>query len=208
MRLAWNTAIKKKKYDFFLWLNDDTIILDNGLNNLFEDYKSVLKFKKEPFLITGACKKTNSNEFSYGGRNELGAIVPNGELQTCKYINGNIVLVPFEVYEIIGILSEKYTHAIGDFDYGLRALRNNINCYTTSSYVAMCDENPISGWMDSSVPFKKRRKLFFSPKGLNVKEFMYFTRKHYNFKRTISVFFKVHLQVFFPKMYHKLKNKL
>jgi GT2 family glycosyltransferase len=207
MRLAWNTALEKGTYDFFLWLNDDTIILENGLNNLFEDYERIQKLEKKPFLITGACKKLNSEEFSYGGRNENGCVVPNGDLQKCRYINGNIVLIPYDVYDIIGALSDKYTHAMGDFDYGLRAQEKKISCFTTSRYVAMCDQNPISGWMDSNVTFKKRWELFHSPKGLNVKEFKYFTRRHNTIKSSLIVYVKIYSQLFFPNLYTKLKNK-
>ena len=206
MRLAWNTALKKGTYDFFLWLNDDTILLENGLKNLFDDYQKNLKSENNPFLITGACKKLNSEEFSYGGRTKQGNVVPNGVLQQCTYINGNIVLIPNSVYEKIGILSDAYTHAMGDFDYGLRAQEKNISCYTTSCYVAMCDQNPISGWMDAKVPFKKRWKLFYSPKGLNVKEFIYFTKRHNNLKTTMLTLVKVYAQLFFPRMYNKVKN--
>ena len=49
MRLAWNTAIKVRDFDFYLWLNDDTIIDREGLLKLFEDYfkqkrKKIKKF--------------------------------------------------------------------------------------------------------------------------------------------------------------------
>jgi GT2 family glycosyltransferase len=207
MRLAWNSAIERSTYDFFLWLNNDTFILEGGLETLFEDYKRLKKIEQKPFLITGACKKINSEEFSYGGRNDNGAIIPNGEFQECKYINGNIVLVPYNVYKIIGVLSDKFTHAMGDFDYGLRAAEQNIKSFTTSSYIAMCDINPISGWKDPKLPLTKRWKLFRSPKGLNIKEFMYFTKRHNNYIKTGMMFIKVHLQLFFPNFYNKLKNK-
>ena len=206
MRLAWNTATAKGTYDFFLWLNDDTILVENGLKILFDDYVNNKKFEKNPFLITGACKKLNSDEFSYGGRTKQGNVIPNGELQKCTYINGNIVLIPNAVYQIVGTLSDKYTHAMGDFDYGLRAQEENINCYTTSSYVARCNQNPISGWRDAKVPFKKRWSLFHSPKGLDIKEYAYFIRRHNTFKKTLLTLIKVYVQLFLPRIYNKFKS--
>ena len=42
MRLAWDEAVKfaaDKPYDFYLWLNDDVMLKDIALVNLFSDYK-------------------------------------------------------------------------------------------------------------------------------------------------------------------------
>lgn len=206
MRTAWFEAINKKKFDFFLWLNDDIVLTKDSLRTLFKDYANSLIIDKNPSIITGACRKKDSITFSYGGRNDIGVIEPNGKIQLCKYINGNVVLVPFEVYERIGVLSSKFTHAMGDFDYGLRAQKQGVSCYTTSEYIALCDLNPISGWKDHKVPFKKRLNLFRSPKGLNAKEFMYFTKRHNGFFKTCLVYVKIHFNLFFPKTYDKIKK--
>ena len=32
MRLAWETAASKNKYDYYLWLNDDTFLKPNAIN--------------------------------------------------------------------------------------------------------------------------------------------------------------------------------
>ena len=34
--LAWEEAIKKKKFEYFLWLNDDTFLYPNALQMLFK----------------------------------------------------------------------------------------------------------------------------------------------------------------------------
>tara|TARA_B110000027_G_scaffold134016_1_gene164443 strand:- start:5039 stop:5881 length:843 start_codon:yes stop_codon:yes gene_type:complete len=206
MRLAWKNALAKEKYDLFLWLNDDTILLKNGLNDLLRDYQKLQKIENNLYLISGACKKINSEEFSYGGRDEKGVVKPSGELQICKYINGNVVLIPYNVFLKIGILSDKYTHSMGDFDYGLRAQEKKIKCYTTSKYIAQCDQNLISGWMDQEVHFKKRWQLFHNPKGLNIKEYIYFTKRHNNYLVAFNKIIKVYFQLFFPKFYRKIKG--
>lgn len=49
--LAWNAAKDSGKFDFFLWLNDDTYLRPNALIDLFHQYFSFQK----PGIITAAC---------------------------------------------------------------------------------------------------------------------------------------------------------
>jgi GT2 family glycosyltransferase len=208
MRLAWETAAKKKKYDYFVWLNDDTYIMEKGLDEMFCDYRNlVTQFPQKVFIITAACKQKNNNEFSYGGQNVNNAPVkPNGIPQKCKYINGNLVLIPYEVYEQIGVFCDKFTHALGDFDYGLRAQKEGIDCYTTSNYIAECDTNPTPDWKNPQISLKKRWKLFHSPKGLNPKEFLYYKKIHEGKINQLLSLFKIYSAVLFPSFYQKIKN--
>ena len=63
-------------------------------------------------------------------------------------IKGNLVLIPRVIYKQIGILSNDYTHALGDNDYGLRAIKNGFSCYTTKKFLATCPPNPGKlGWL-------------------------------------------------------------
>jgi hypothetical protein len=79
-------------------------------------------------LITAACRAVlGDTNFSYGGRNEAGPVISNGNLQRCKYMNCNVVLVPKIMFKAIGNLSNDYTHGIVDFDYVLRAAKNGYN---------------------------------------------------------------------------------
>ena len=45
MRLAWDTAAKTKDYDFYLWLNDDTILDKDAIINLIDILKYLHKVK-------------------------------------------------------------------------------------------------------------------------------------------------------------------
>ena len=47
MRLAWQTAASKKEYDFYLWLNDDTLVYVDALETIFSDYYNTRSNKKE-----------------------------------------------------------------------------------------------------------------------------------------------------------------
>ncbi len=203
MRLAWDVA-SKKSYDYYLWLNDDTLIEEYALEELFDCYKRAQEKDKKPAIIVGACISSDtSGNFSYGGRSDTGPVLPNGNLQLCKYINGNIVLIPNEIFNELGNLSVDYTHSMGDIDYGLRAIKKGYKLYTTTKYVATCDLNSIPAWQDPKVPLLKRWQLLHSPKGLNIKEYNRFRQKFWG-KRWILYAVKVYLKVIFPRLYNRL----
>jgi GT2 family glycosyltransferase len=205
MRLAWDTASKTKDYDFYFWLNDDTILDKNALLNLYDTYQEAKLVVEKDLIITAACRaKLNSDTFSYGGSTERGPVYPNGGLQFCRYINGNAVLIPKSVFEELGNLSNDYTHGMGDYDYGLRALKANFNLYTTKTYIAMCPPNEgIPGWCNPNVSLKKRWELLHSPRGLNVKEYIKFRKNFWGIKWVVYAI-KAYAKMINPKLYQKI----
>lgn len=208
MRLAWEQASKKQDYDFYLWLNDDTLLSPFAIDELLQcNYEALLKDGKSG-IITGACKAfTDSEEFSYGGNTDLGAVVPDGKLQSCRYINGNAVIVPKPIFEKLGNLSSAYTHAMGDFDYGLRAIHAGYKCYTTKNYIAVCPKNiGIPAWCNPKTPLRERWKLMYSPTGLNLKEYITFRKKFWGWGWIIFTL-KVYLKVLWPTFYFRISKK-
>lgn len=205
MRLAWQTAAETKQYDFYFWLNDDTILDADGLFKLFEDYNEANNMERTEVIITGACRKAfGVDEFSYGGRNEDGPVIPNHNLQKCSYINGNAVLVPNDVYLKLGNLSDDYTHGMGDFDYGLRAIKNGFTCYTTKVFMATCAPNEgVAGWCNPKFSLQKRWSQFHSPRGLNIKEYNLFRKKFWGNKWLIFAL-KAYLKMLVPRLYQKV----
>jgi GT2 family glycosyltransferase len=207
MRLAWKTAAQKREYDFYLWLNDDTILTEFALIELLECYNEAFKTDKRPAIIVGECQSyQNSNEFSYGGRTDNGPVIPNGKLLPCKYINGNVVLVPKTIYNKLGNLSSDYSHGMGDFDYGLRANQKGFISYTTKKYIATCPPNPgIPEWCNPSVPLSKRFNSLYSPKGLNIKEYIIFRKKFWGW-RWIIFALKAYSKTLMPLYYSKISK--
>ncbi len=207
MRLAWNTSVKKKEYDFYIWLNDDTMLFSSAITELFDSFNEAFANDGKPAIIVGSCQ-TNSdiNEFSYGGRTDNGPVIPNGKLQKCKYINGNIVLISKEIYSKTGNLSDKFTHAMGDFDYGLRAAKNGFESYITKRFIAVCPPNEGKpAWCNPEISIKERWKSLHSPNGLNIKEYIVFRKKHWGLKWVIYTL-KVYVNFLFPKIYSYISD--
>ena len=205
MRLAWNVAAENGNYDFYVWLNDDTLLHENALVHLLSCYEEVLKTTGKSALVTGACMESvNQEVFSYGGKNDEKHIVPDGSLQQCKYINGNIVLVPQEIFNQIGVLSNDYTHGMGDYDYGLRAQQKGFVCYTSKEYVAVCPINKgVPTWCNPEKSIQERFSAFYSPLGLNIKEYVIFRKKFWPYTWVFFAF-KAYIKMFFPMFYSKI----
>lgn len=208
MRLAWDKASSKYDYDFYLWLNDDVILNIDGIEHLFDCYNECKVRNNHVSIITGAFRDSEVGQvFSYGGRTEDGYVIPNGRLQRCKFINGNAVLVPKIIFNKLGNLSNDYTHGMGDYDYGLRALKNNFFNYTTKDYIGVCAINSEPQWFDSKIPLITRLKLFRSPKGLNYREYILFRKKFWKYKWVIFGI-KAYIKVLFPGIYNRIAKKI
>lgn len=176
MYLAWQEAAKND-YDFYLWLNDDTLLLPNAINTLLNESQS----KKNQAIIIAPNRALKEAKVTYSGYNKQGKIVPNGSLQPCDTFNGNCVLIPKFVFQILGNLDWRFRHAIGDLDYGYRAKKAGIKMYVSSDYLGVCDNNPqLPAWARKEVPIMKRIKNLYSPLGYaEPLPFFHFERRNF-----------------------------
>ncbi|SOD98308.1 glycosyltransferase family 2 protein [Spirosoma fluviale] len=197
MHLAWATARVAHDFDYYLWLNDDTLLSNEGIIELL----SVESYANEAVLVCGAVNSSKTGEFTYGGRSLSDAeVVPNGQLQYCAKINGNVVLVSKQISNAIGLLDPIFPHAIGDYDYGLRAMTYGYKIITTRKYIGVCERNcSLPKWCYSKIPFIKRVKALYSPLGnSHPKYFFIFENRHYGLSIALKHFLSIHLRVLFP----------
>jgi GT2 family glycosyltransferase len=197
MRLAWKNASEHDDYDFYLWLNDDTVLHRNAFEVLFSDYYEI-SGRYGTSVIAGSCRGSDSEQMTYGGRTKNNkCIYPDNTPQPCCLINGNIVLVPKKIFDTIGILSDRYTHTNGDYDYGLRAIKAGFRCYTTSVFIAECDRNGVQAWQDPNIPLLKRIKYFYSPKGICLYEYIVFKSRYYGMLHALALVIGKHIKMLF-----------
>lgn len=154
MRLAWKEALKEKgNWDFYLLLNDDTIVF----NNLFEELLSTHQYSLSTYNKAGiysgiTCDIANPKIITYGGKKAKDtitktAIQPIGENefpQAIDLTNANILLVSNTVVEQIGIFYEGYIHSSADYDYSLQASKHKIPVLLTSKVCGACEFDHIS----------------------------------------------------------------
>ena len=204
MRLAWETANENDYYEFFLWLNDDVKLKSGALSTLIDAYFHIRSTTKSDSIIVGACLGFESGKLIYGGYKKPisdGLLDESSELQQCYSMNGNIVLIPRVIAVSVGNLSKNFTHAMGDIDYGIRAINHGFSIYVAPGILGLCGEPEKAIWMNPKVPFIKRWRNLHSPKGLPPKEYM-ILRKRMGLRFWFIVPLKLLIQVCFPKIFN------
>lgn len=182
MRKVWKTAALSDP-DFYLWLNDDTLLDSSALRSLLD----TSAFFADQAIIVGSTRSIETGELTYGG------VIRESKWKPLRFhtvqsssvpvaadtMNGNCVLIPRAVKNKVGLLSSTYTHGMGDFDYGLRAKKLGVEVWITPGYVGTCSRNTLSGtWQSTFLPPQVRWQKLKSIKGLPPKEWFSFTRQH------------------------------
>lgn len=182
MSLAWRTA-GYQGYDYYLWLNDDVELLDGALLKLLEIYESASL--KKPFILIGSTCDPVSGQVTYGGAKrsdvlfKFNLINPGTQLIAADTMNGNIVLVPKDISSNLMGLDPQFSHAMGDTDFGLRATKAGFTIQVAPSCYGTCTHNSVaSSYLDNSLSKKIRFKKILSPKGLPVRDWAIFCKRH------------------------------
>ena len=173
--LAWEEAIKKKQFEYFLWLNDDTFLYPNALQMLFKCKELT---KSDEFIAVGSTCDSIKKNWTYGGFKNLNKkisvfenkkIYPNDGFQFIDRFNGNIVLISNKAFIKVGKFDKSLNHYFGDMDYAIRASIKKIPIILSPNYLGICD-----------VGKKKRslKDLFYNKK--IIKSIFIFCKKHGN----------------------------
>ncbi|RWX76939.1 glycosyltransferase family 2 protein [Neorhizobium lilium] len=180
MRMAWQNALQLHA-DFYLWLNDDTILRPGAIRDMLSKYDQE-NFAKT--IVVGCTVDPETKQTTYGGyrrstglsRLRLRRLWSNE--QYCDTMNGNCVLFPKTTTDDIGINSHKFTHAFGDNDYGLRAIRAGYRIVELKDAVAEQTHNAEFVKSTSTLTYANWRKILLHPKGVPVVEWWAFCREH------------------------------
>ena len=199
MLLAWETAANIKEYDYYLWLNDDTILFEFALGILIE--KGELTFSKQ--ILVGATISEISKNITYTGfKFDKVKISPNNDWQKCDFFNGNIVLIPNFVFLKVGFLDKCFSHALGDFDYGMRASKLGFEHLLATKPLGICESNDVEPiWRRPQVSLFKRIKYLYTPLGNNPIEFFIIDYRKNGVFSAIFHFCTIHLRVFLPRLW-------
>jgi GT2 family glycosyltransferase len=189
-RLAFSEAIKSN-YDYYLWLNDDTILYPNALEVLLNNHQSLTGCGYRQVIVAGATQDIKTGVFTYGGMErsnwwhplKFKAVKPEEYAKPCLTMNGNCVLIPQDVVKVIGNLDSAFTHSTGDVDYGLRNHQNGGSVWLAPGYIGTCEYNPLrqQAWEDPKLNLYERWKKINQPRGLPFKEWKIFSRRYAGF---------------------------
>lgn len=155
----WSVA-RAAPVDAFLWLNDDVALDDDAFARLADAWHAVsARVGGDRFILAGATRG-DGGEVSYGGlrrtrRRTALAFAPVAaapEPVPIDTFNGNIVLVPRGVVDLIGLNDPAFFHNMGDIDYGLRAKAAGVEVTQLPGTLGHCAAN-----------LEKRARGFGSP---------------------------------------------
>jgi GT2 family glycosyltransferase len=201
MILAWENAKQNRDYDFYFLLNNDTHLNSNAFQIILKDYYVSSTFS----IVAGVTKESNNNNISYGGRNIINKspLTPVGTPISVKFINGNFVLIPKCVLKKIGFLNPRFSHSLGDFDFGLRAIKSKVKVLITSQIIGSCELNLNSVFKIKGNLYDRYTHIN-SPKGIPFKEYFYFNFKYFGIIRALRFIIVFLFGMFFPKLYYKI----
>lgn len=174
MIAAWNVAAQYD-YDYYVWLNDDTLLYHQALVGIVEASVET----KERAIIVGATQSEITGVCTYGLQKKRQKLIPNGEFQKGVLMNGNFVIVPRRIYKDIGMLDSYYRHASADNDYGLTAIEHGYSLLLAKEYVGICEYNAVADmWCDPQNSFFKRINELLAPTGQPLNEVFHYDYVH------------------------------
>lgn len=154
---------ESRENSYVVWLNDDVVLDVDAFERLHD-----LSLKYPGQILVGAMRDPMSSAVTYSGLRRNGlhplsfeACPISSSPQSVEVFNGNLVLVPASVAELIGGIDGGYSHALADIDYGFRAKSKSIGVKLAPGSLGTCARNPIP----PSRPVATEWKHFIGPKG-------------------------------------------
>lgn len=214
MRFAFQEAVKEN-FDYYIWVNDDVEFYDNVLVKMGEAYRKATSDKnKDNVIVIGYTFDENEQKVTYGGYRlvksfvpiKLEMVQPSQHLEDCDTCNGNCVLIPSSVVNLIGVNCEIYHHSQGDIDYGLTAKRAGCDLVLTDFPVGICEKNEGARiWNDIHyrAPIKEKIKVMNGIRHRPKNEWKYFTKKFGGrrwFLRFYLPYIKIYISAFISRV--------
>ncbi|MEB3829838.1 glycosyltransferase family 2 protein [Phormidium sp. CCY1219] len=187
MRVAFREA-EKADPDYYLWFNDDTKLYPDAVAKLLSTYQNLGDRASAKNILVGSTCDPDTGKLTYGGMVrstwwhplKFRLLPPSQEPQPCHTMNGNCVLIPRSVAEVVGNLDPNFIHSSGDMDYGLRVRQQGGQVWLAPGYVGTCSTNSPDNniWENQNLNFAQRLKKVSQPKGLPVGEWKVFAQRH------------------------------
>lgn len=217
MRFAWQEAIKyHNEWDYYLLVNDDTDMMPNLFEELFfaQDY-AVIHYGMQGIVSGITCAKNDPKKLTYGGDIWVNKVLgtsrrlrPNDEPQLCDFTNANILLVPIEIVDKIGVFYSGFSHGYADYDYAIMARKAGIPVLLTACFCGKCDDDHVDeeevAQKLMSMSFKERKAYFNNP--------IHSNRDHLRFiirtapLRLPAVWIGRKMNLYWPRMYYLLNR--
>lgn len=178
MRVAMEAA-RKRSPDAYLWLNDDVALDRDAIARLMANADELDEERAKPIIVVGSTRDPRTGKTTYGGverplrsRPLRYRLVEPDRRRPVETMNGNCVLLSEAAVERTGNLSFRYTHGMGDYDYGHRAWRCGSEVWLLPGTIGTCARNPRPATPQTLAEFRTRAVGVTT--GLPVREWMNF----------------------------------
>ncbi|KQS30666.1 glycosyltransferase family 2 protein [Dyadobacter sp. Leaf189] len=212
MRKSWRRA-SEGNFDYYLLVNDDTILFPDALDTLLKCAETTRKKFGAAGICIGSTMDAVSQKISYGGKKLTShfsiksvQVFSSKEAVECDLGNANIMLVPAQVVQKVGILSDHFTHGIADYDYTLKAKKAGFSVVVAPGVLGECTDDHGNNWRGQNTTLSERIKYLMSPKGLAYHEYLGFIRDHFPVYYPFA-FSKLWLKTLFPFIWENLKAR-
>ena len=190
MRLAFATAMQFD-FDGYIWLNDDTLLFPDAIQRLIAAYRQC-ESEDGPAIVVGSLQDAVSGKHTYGGLawhtsglylNLRPVLAISDRILPCNTLHANFSFVASAVAKRIGNFEPGFTHYLGDWDYGLRATKQGVPVRIAPGYYGTCSIDQVTAsWQDPELSLAQRWKTIRSPKGLPLREWFLYTRRHFGWR--------------------------
>jgi len=181
MKNSWEISKQiGRSWDFVMWLNDDVQLKNNAIQSLLSEFVN-----KEVDIVSGHCSdNSQESSTSYGGFKLRGKrptryirTAPEGKLTQIDTFNGNVVMMRFEVAQIVSF--GNFSHMYGDIDFGLKAKSLGLGLFSSRDFVGICPRNSSDfPWLNKTLSRRDSLSIFFGPKGLVFRDHVTFHITH------------------------------
>ena len=217
MRTAWNEALNHEhKWDFFLLLNDDTILHTNALAELMDTHRYCIDRYGYPGIYSGiTCAKGHPETITYSGdvfesgaKGKWHRLGPADEPQMVDQCNANILLVPGEVVNKIGIFHDGYIHGAADLDYCMQVRKAGMPALITAQIIGECEYDHFSEKEECErlirMTLSERRKYVYHPTQSD-KDYLLFVKRNIPKKYLISKILRK-VRLYCPSLYYYINK--
>ena len=212
MNNSWRAALENGPYDGYLWLNDDTIVLDNFWQDItIADEESIKHYGKKGIYVGSTCNSMDG-KFTYGGFNfttywtlKDEYVLPNGrDFHECHCAHGNITYISNDVVKKMGVLCDKYVHGGGDHDYTYLAYKAGVPILVMPHYCGICDNDHGGETLQfEQMSLTKRIHFLKSPFGLNLSNTLLFNSRCFPL-RVPFVWAMGYLKALCPRLFYSV----
>ncbi|MEP9376355.1 glycosyltransferase [Aquabacter sp. CN5-332] len=174
MRIVYGAALAEG-HDFYLWMNDDALLLDDALWRAFSTLEHLQRTHGGAHVVVGAMRDQDGAT-TYGGLARGSGLKPwrlrriepwPDAPRECDTLHGNFVLVPAAVALKVGNIPRAYRHSLADLDFGFSSRHAGFRIWVAPGHLGVTLANVVRrrGWLDPGLTLGGRLRSIEHPLG-------------------------------------------